>query len=305
MREEFLHYLEVERGLSPNTLAAYRRDIAKLEAFAARRKKKLRELGSSELRSFLRGLHREGLSMRSIARLTAAVRGLFRFGASEGYLPVDPAAELDSARIGKSLPNYLTLDEVNRLLAAPDITTPEGLRDKTMLEFLYATGLRVSELVSLRLRDVHFDPGYLLCQGKGRKERIVPYGRSAGRWLGRYLAESRPALVKTSVPWLFLSRRGESMTRQRFWQILKRCGVTAGINRNLSPHVVRHSFATHLLERGADLRSLQMMLGHSNIGTTQIYTHVSRERLRRVYDAHHPRAKKKVRAKTSRTSIKQ
>ena len=298
MREEFLHYLEVERGLSKNTLVAYRRDISKLEIFARRRKKKLGDLGTSELRSFLRGLHREGLSLRSIARLTAAVRGLFRFGAAEGYLTFDAAADLDSARFGKTLPNYLTLAEVDQLLLAPDTTTPEGLRDKTMLELLYATGLRVSELVSLRLRDVHFNGGYLLCRGKGRKERIVPFGRSAERWLERYLGNARTSLVKTSVPWLFLSRRGDRMTRQRFWQILKKSGVTAGITRNLSPHVVRHSFATHLLERGADLRSLQIMLGHSNIGTTQIYTHVSRERLRRVYDSHHPRAKKQTQVGT-------
>ena len=161
-----------------------------------------------------------------------------------------------------------------------------------MLETLYATGLRVSELIGLRCEDIHFDAGYLLCLGKGRKERIDPLGRSAAQWLRKYNAKARPELVREPSPWLFLSRRGQ-MTRQRFWQIIKACGIQAGIPRKLSPHVVRHSFATHLLERGADLRSLQLMLGHADIGTTQIYTHVSRERLRRVYDEHHPRAKAK------------
>jgi len=178
-------------------------------------------------------------------------------------------------------------------LAAPDVATVDGLRNRTMIELLYATGLRVSELISLRIADVHLEAGYLRCEGKGRKQRIVPFGNSAGGWLERYTQNARGALLRTgqSSEFLFLSRRGAPMSRQRFWQILKQCGRSAGIQRKLSPHVVRHSFATHLLERGADLRSLQMMLGHSNIGTTQIYTHVSRERLRRVYDAHHPRAK--------------
>ena len=192
------------------------------------------------------------------------------------------------------MPRYLNLDEVDGLLEAPDTAIPEGLRDRAMLELLYATGLRVSELITLRIADFNFDIGYLVCQGKGRKERIVPYGRSAKQWIELYLRDGRPALVRRALDAedaMFLSRLGKAMTRQRFFQILKACGRTAGIRGALSPHVVRHSFATHLLERGADLRSLQLMLGHSSIGTTQIYTHVSRERLRRIYDSHHPRAK--------------
>jgi integrase/recombinase XerD len=293
--DPYLHYLEVERGLSPNTLSAYQRDIAKLHRFATGRQKKLQELGGSDIRDFLRDLHRRGLSHRSIARILSAVRGLYRFSVAEGLLAVDPTEQIDAARIPRSLPRYLSLDEVDSLLAAPDISTPEGLRDRTMLETLYASGLRVSELVGLRIDDVHFEAGYLLCRGKGRKERIVPLGRSAIDWLEKYLSKGRSELTRRRTPWLFVSRRGSQITRQRFWQILKACGRTAGISRKLSPHVVRHSFATHLLERGADLRSLQLMLGHANIGTTQIYTHVSRERLRRVYDQHHPRARRRSR----------
>ncbi len=294
MKTTFLHYLEVERGLSPNTLAAYRRDIAKLELYVKSNRKTLASLTASDLRDFLRDLHRQGLSLRSIGRVSSAVRGLYRFAAAEGVIRTDPAEQIDSARLPKSLPSYLNLDEVDGLLEAPDTALPDGLRDRAMLELLYATGLRVSELITLRIADFNFEVGYLVCQGKGRKERVVPFGRSAKQWIERYLRDGRPSLVRRAPDAedaMFLSRLGKAMTRQRFFQILKACGRIAGIQGALSPHVVRHSFATHLLERGADLRSLQLMLGHSNIGTTQIYTHVSRERLRRIYDSHHPRAK--------------
>lgn len=305
MKSEFLHYLEVERGLSDNTVAAYRRDIRKLEAFARTKRKKLERIGPSEIRSFLRDLHRRGLSHRSIARILSAVRGLYRFSTAEGTIAVDPTEQIDSARIPQNLPRYLSFEAVESLLAAPDTSTDEGLRDRAMLETLYATGVRVSELVGLRLEDVHFEAGYLMCRGKGRKERIVPLGRSAVRWLREYVSKSRPELLRRPSPWLFVSRRGGHLTRQRFWQIIKVCGRRAGIERKLSPHVVRHSFATHLLERGADLRSIQLMLGHANIGTTQIYTHVSRERLRRIYDQYHPRARRKPTSDTeSRTGKK-
>lgn len=294
MKQSFLHYLEVERGLSPHTIAGYRRDLEKLERFARKKRSELRALGASELREFLRGLHRDGLSLRSVSRATSAIRGLYRFGAAEGFVASDPTEQIDSARAARALPKYLSLDEVEGLLEAPDTASPDGLRDRAMLELLYATGLRVSELVSLRVSDLHFEVGYLVCRGKGRKERVVPYGKSAKRWLERYLEGGRPALLKGANDGLFLSRRGRPMTRQRFFQLLKGYGRKVGIRRPLSPHVLRHSFATHLLERGADLRSLQLMLGHSNIGTTQIYTHVSRERLKRVYEQHHPRAKKRA-----------
>jgi len=293
LKKSFLQYLEVERGLSENTLAAYRRDLGKLERFARSKNKKLGTLSAADIRAFLRQLHRLGLSHRSIARTLSAVKGLYRFAAAERLVAVDPTEQIEAARLPRHLPHYLSLEEVDQLLDAPDTKTPAGLRDRTMLETLYATGLRVSELVSLKLEDLHLDAGYLRCRGKGRKERIVPLGRSAQRWIRRYLKKGRPQVSTRSGPWLFPNRLGTRMTRQRFWQILRSAGTRVGIRRSLSPHVVRHSFATHLLERGADLRSLQLMLGHSDIGTTQIYTHVSRERLRRVYDQHHPRAHRK------------
>ncbi|MGH9318492.1 MAG: site-specific tyrosine recombinase XerD [Vicinamibacteria bacterium] len=293
MKSPFLHYLEVERGLSLNTIEGYRRDIEKLEAFARKKRVSLASLDSSRIREFLRGLHREGLSLRSIARATSAIRGLYRFAAAEGFAPSDPTEQIESGRAARSLPRYLTIEEVDGLLQAPDTSTPEGLRDRSMVELLYATGLRVSELVSLRAPDLHSEFGYLVCKGKGRKERVVPYGRSARKWIERYMTSGRPLLARGATDGLFLSRLGRPMTRQRFFQLLQGYGRRAGIRKRLSPHVVRHSFATHLLERGADLRSLQLMLGHSNIGTTQIYTHVSRERLKRIYDQHHPRARKK------------
>lgn len=293
MTEAFLNYLRVERGLAENTLAAYTRDLARLEAFARERGSRLEGLAPSDIRDFLGLLHRRGLGHRSIARELSAVRGLYRFAAAEGHVPADPTEEIEPVRLKRSLPHYLSLEEVERLLAAPDTGTPSGLRDRSMLETLYATGLRVSELVSLRTEDPHLEAAYLLCRGKGKKERIVPLGRSAIRWLRIYLARGRPALARRPSPWLYLTARGGRMSRQRFWQILKGCGRVAQIQKSLSPHVVRHSFATHLLERGADLRSLQLMLGHADIGTTQIYTHLSRERLRRVYDQYHPRARRR------------
>ena len=292
MKKSFLEYLEVERGLSENTTAAYRRDLAKLEVFARDSGKKLEELTAPDIRGFLRQLHRQGLSHRSIARTLSATKGLYRFATAERIIAVDPTEQVESARVPRSLPHYLSLEEVDQILAVPDTKTPAGLRDRTMLETLYATGLRVSELVSLRVDDLYIDAGYLRCRGKGRKERIVPLGRSAAKWLRRYLSRGRSELSTKPGPWVFLTRSGTRMTRQRFWQILQGCGKKCGIRRRLSPHVVRHSFATHLLERGADLRSLQLMLGHSDIGTTQIYTHVSRERLRRIYDQYHPRARR-------------
>jgi integrase/recombinase XerD len=297
LKAAYLNYLEVERGLSPHTLEGYRRDVEKLEAFAQKKGRALSALDASDLRAFLRGLHLRGLSLRSIARTASAVRGLYRFAAAEGLAASDPAEQIDSARSPRPLPRYLSAAEVDSLVSAPDASTPEGVRDRAMLELLYATGLRVSELVSLRTRDLHFESGYLVCRGKGRKERVVPFGRAAKKWIERYLSSVRPSLAsRKGEGGLFLSRRGRTMTRQRFFQILRGYGRLAGIRKTLSPHVVRHSFATHLLEGGADLRSLQLMLGHSNIGTTQIYTHVSGERLRRIYDRHHPRAKKGRRA---------
>jgi integrase/recombinase XerD len=226
-----------------------------------------------------------------VARWIVAVRGFFAHMVAEGVIDEDPATNLEPPRVWRSLPKVLSFAEVEALLAAPDAADPRGQRDRAMLEVLYATGLRVSELVQLRLGDLHLDAGYLRCLGKGSKERVVPLGGEADARLQGYLAEARPALLQGKrTDFLFVSPRGGAMTRQGFWKIIKRYGRSAGISTPLSPHVVRHSFATHLLENGADLRAVQIMLGHADISTTQIYTHVNRERLRRIYDDFHPRA---------------
>jgi integrase/recombinase XerD len=226
-----------------------------------------------------------------VARAVHAARGFFRFAVREGRLPADPMENLRAPTAGKALPRFLTPSQVEALLKAPDVGTVYGLRDRAILEVLYATGLRVSELGGLRPADVDLEVGLLRCLGKGRKERLVPLGRMAGRFVARYLRESRPKLARGRAPQtLFLNNRGSRLSRMGIWLIVRRHAVRAGISRVLSPHVLRHSFASHLLERGADLRSLQAMLGHADISTTEIYTHVTRERLRRLYDQHHPRA---------------
>ena len=219
MKKSFLQYLEVERGLSENTVTAYRRDVEKLERFARGKSRKLPELMASDIRNFLRQLHRQGLSLRSIARTLSATKGLYRFATAERLVVLDPTEQIESARLPRHLPHYLSLEEVDQLLDAPDTKSPAGLRDRAMLETLYATGLRVSELVSLRLEDIYLDAGYVRCLGKGRKERIVPLGRSAARWIVRYLKKGRAQISSKSGPWLFPSRLGTRMTRQRFWQI--------------------------------------------------------------------------------------
>jgi integrase/recombinase XerD len=291
LTDDFLHHLAVERGLASNTLIAYGRDLAKFSRFLARKAKDPRHVRQGEIDEFARDLSRQGLSAKSVARALNAVRMFYRFLIAEKIVSLDPTAQVKAPRTWKTLPRFLTLGEVDNLLAAPDGASPLGGRDAAMLELLYATGIRVSELVSLRLRDVNLDAGVLSCMGKGRKERMVPLSRAAIGRLREYLETARPALQKSrNVAALFLNRRGGSMTRQGFWKILKAYGASIGLRGKLSPHVLRHSFATHLLERGADLRSVQVMLGHADISTTQIYTHVNRERLKRVYKDFHPRA---------------
>jgi integrase/recombinase XerD len=296
---EFIRFLElyrdrlsVERGLSEKTVEAYSRDLGKLAAWLAGRGRPLRTVRRLDLTRYLQERRAGGLSARSIARTVSSFRGFFAFAASEGAVDEDPGVNLDAPRLWSTLPRSLSAEEVERLLAAPDVRTQLGLRDRAMLETLYATGLRVSELVRLAAERVDLNAGVLLAVGKGRKERIVPVGSSARKWIRAYLERSRPKLDRRGSPALFLSSRGGPLTRQRFWQILAAYGRSAGIRTALTPHMIRHSFATHLLENGADLRSLQMMLGHADIATTQIYTHVSRRQLRRVYDQYHPRAKK-------------
>ena len=263
-----------------------------LNAYAEKNDRAVESLDRRELEAFARQLRSRGQSPRSVARAIACLRGYFRFLLLEKKIPVDPAEDLRAPRAWPALPKYLGLDDVDRLLAQPDTSTPRGVRDKALLELLYATGLRVSELLSLKPGDVNLDAGYLTCIGKGDKQRLVPLGHAAADCVRRYLAEARPALVRgRRSPWLFVNAKaGGQLSRVGFWKLLKEYGVKAGISRELSPHVLRHSFATHLLERGADLRAIQMMLGHADLSTTQIYTHVLEARLRAVYDRFHPRA---------------
>jgi integrase/recombinase XerD len=287
----YLDYARVEKGLSSNSLSSYRRDLTELIDSTRRQGKELEELTREDIRGFLGGLYRRGLSARSAARHLVSLRNFFRFLLKEGKIKRDPTAEVDAPKLDHTLPKYLSTEEVEALLEQPDPSTPAGLRDKAMLELLYATGMRVSELVNLRCEDFDGNLGIVRCPGKGSKERLIPVGKSALRAVDAYLRQGRGTFVRNQAqPFLFLNRRGGSLSRVGFWKILGRYGVRAGLAPRLTPHVVRHSFATHLLERGADLRSIQMMLGHSDISTTQIYTHVLKERLKQVYLTHHPRA---------------
>ena len=289
--EEYLDYCRIEKGLAANTLAAYGRDLRRFERFCAERRVMLLEAGSQGLNDFVDSLYRAGLSSRSIARYTASLRNFYVYLMQQGRTRVDPTTELVAPRQWKQLPRFLALDEVDRLLEVPDASKPLGGRDRAMLQLLYATGLRVSELVAVKRNDLNMELGVVRTTGKGGKQRLVPVGRQALTDIGSYLENDRSRILKgKSSEYLFVTARGSLLTRQAFWNLLRRYGLRAGIAGKLSPHVMRHSFATHLLERGADLRSLQLMLGHADISTTQIYTHVLRERLRKVYDEHHPRS---------------
>lgn len=287
----FLNYVRVERGLAANSVAAYRRDLEKFARFCEERRLGLERVGRQQVADFLGRLYQQGLDSRSVARALVAVRNFFRFLRQEEILKHDPTEHVESPRTWKRLPKFLSMEEVERLLAAAPDRTPRGLRDQAMLEVLYATGVRVSELVNLKVSDVQLEAGYLRCLGKGNKERVVPLGRKAASALEAYLRNGRPRLGKRGgSAHLFLSQRGRGMTRQNFWRLLAARARAAGIRARLTPHVLRHSFATHLLERGADLRAVQLLLGHADISTTQIYTHVAQERLREIYRTHHPRA---------------
>jgi integrase/recombinase XerD len=274
----YLRHLEVERRAATNTVEAYRRDLARLQRFAVERGRSLESLTRADLEAFVRDSMTAGLSPTSTARLVATTRGFYRFLRLDRRVEQNPADDLHAPR-------------AFTLLGAPDTGATRGLRDRALIEVLYATGLRVSELLGLRLSDVRLDEGYLACVGKGGKQRIVPIGDEAIRWVQRYLTDSRPVLARRrEAPWLFLSgRQGQRLSRLGFWKMLKIYGQRAGVRSHLSPHVLRHSFATHLLERGADLRAIQTMLGHADLSTTQIYTHVLEARLRQVYDRFHPR----------------
>jgi integrase/recombinase XerD len=287
----YLRHLEVEKRASPNTLGAYRRDLTRLAIFAAGQGLTLEAMTRQDLEAAMRDAMTAGLAASSMARLVAAVRSFYRYLRLTGVVVVNPAEDLHGPRLLAGLPHFLSVEEVDALLGAPDASKPAGVRDRTLIEVLYATGLRVSELVGLRVTDVRIDQGYVQCLGKGRKQRIVPLGDEASAWVKRYVSDARPELLRgKQSPWLFVNARdGGPLSRSGFWKVLKGHGRAAGVRTNLSPHVVRHSFATHLLERGADLRSIQAMLGHADLSTTQIYTHVLEARLRRVYDEFHPR----------------
>jgi len=286
----FLAYLSVEKGLSQNTTLSYSRDIKKFFLFLRKERVSWPKVREKDLIRFIHQQSRAGLSPRSLARLISTLKSFYKFLLLDDIMKRNPAAGLSSPKIWFKLPHFLTVEEVESLLKQPDETKARGVRDRAMLELLYATGLRVSELISLKLKDLNMEDGFLLCRGKGGKERIVPIGESARQAVQRYLAEARPMMLKIPSETVFLTSRGGAYTRQGFWKLLKTYAKKSGLELKISPHILRHTFATHLLERGADLRSVQLMLGHTQITTTQIYTHVSRERLRKVYEKYHPRA---------------
>jgi integrase/recombinase XerD len=288
--DAYLDHLRVERRLARLTVESYSCDLVALARFAEATGVPVESLSRQDLESFVRGLMSSGLSPRSTARAVACVRGFYRFLVLDRRLDASPADDLRAPRAWPALPRFLSPDDVDRLIAAPDISTPLGLRDRAMIELLYATGLRVSELVGLSAADLNLDAGYLTCTGKGGKQRLVPIGDQAVTWVRRYLGNGRPTLASgRSAARLFLNARGGMLSRVGFWKILKGHGIRAGLPRGLSPHVLRHSFATHLLDRGADLRAIQMMLGHADLSTTQIYTHVLDTRMRTIYERFHPR----------------
>lgn len=286
--DNFLDMLWMERGLSKNTLDAYRSDLYIYAKWIAMRGQQISAATATDVLSYL--AEQDSKSVRTTARRLSSLRRLFQYLVLEDLIKQDPSVNIESPRLGRPLPISMTEVEVEKLLLAPDIETNMGIRDRTMLEVLYATGLRVSELVGLRLDQINLRQGVIRVTGKGNKDRLVPLGEEAIEWIERYLRQSRPSFFKNNPDaTLFPSNRGKSMTRQTFWHAIKRYAVIAGIDKHLSPHVIRHAFATHLLNHGADLRVVQMLLGHSNISTTQIYTHVARERLKNIHAEHHPR----------------
>jgi len=289
--DHFLHHLTVERGLSENTLIAYDHDLTRFFGYLRQRGiEELSKVDKLTLRTFLVVLRHQGLSARTVARNQVALRSFFRFLALEGVMSVNPSEDLESPGVVKTLPSLLTSREVEQLLEQPELKSPLGLRDRAMLEMLYATGMRVSELVGFPTNQMNLETGYVVIYGKGSKERLVPLGKEAVRWIGHYLERVRNDLLKgRESPYLFVGRSGKGLSRQRFWKSLKDYGQKAGIPKRLTPHLLRHSFASHLLEGGADLRSVQTLLGHADISTTQIYTHVTGERLKKVHKRFHPR----------------
>jgi integrase/recombinase XerD len=288
--QPFLDSLWMESGLSDNTVEAYRRDLLAFAAWLQQFDTDLVAATRNDILRYQSQRMREGRKVRSEARLLSSLRRFYRYLCREDVRETDPTSQIESPRLGRPLPSSLTEADVDDLLAQPDATDALGLRDRTMLEVLYATGLRVSELVGLKLEHVNTRQGVIRCIGKGNKERLVPVGEVALDWLQKYMWESRPALLNGRVTDdMFPTRRGKAMTRQAFWYLIKRYALQAGIDKDLSPHTLRHAFATHLLNHGADLRVVQLLLGHSDLSTTQIYTHVAKERLKTLHAEHHPR----------------
>jgi len=288
LTKEFITFIQVEKGLARHTLESYTRDLARLHSWAAKTNKPVSNLSRSDLRKWIASLSRDGLAPTSVARAVSAARGFFKFLMIDGHITHNPAEDLDTPQRFNYLPKFLTEDEINSLLLTPDVSTEEGIRDRAILETMYASGLRVSELVGLKQSDVDLLTGLIICHGKGSKERRVPLGKSAIHWLQQYSAV-KAGYGKQSSPYVFL-HRGKPFTRQLAWSMIKRRAEEAGI-KNVSPHTLRHSFATHLLQHGADSRSVQALLGHSDISTTQIYTHITDGHLRSSYNRHHPRAR--------------
>lgn len=290
LKQEFLNYVRVERGLSANTLAAYARDLKKFETWLSReRGKGIAAAEREDVSAFLQQLRRGGAEPSSVARQASTLRHFYRYLVADGFIKRDPTVEIETPRAWQTLPKFLTAEEVELLLEQPDVSSEVGIRDRAVLELLYASGLRVSEVAGLRLSDVDLDAGVVTCLGKGSKERAVPIGRSAIGWVTRYLPIRQKWLGQRTSSWLFITRRGRPLRRQMLWRRVVWYGRKAGLG-HVTPHMLRHTFATHLLEHGADLRSVQLMLGHADISTTEVYTHVTDERLREVYEKFHPRA---------------
>ncbi len=289
---DFSHYLMVEKGLSKNTIQSYGHDLRNFEKYVFESDGgSLLKVDRDAILSFMSLQQRQGKASSSISRSLAAMKQFYRFLVQEELISTDPTADFESPKTEKRLPKVMTLEEVDLLLAGPDLTKPSGRRDKAMLELLYATGIRVSEMISLNVSNVNLENGYVRCIGKGSKERIIPLGSIAAKFVRQFIERGRKSMLKNQkTEALFLNHHGRRLTRQGFWKILKKHAVDSGIKRDIKPHTIRHSFATHLLENGADLRSVQEMLGHADISTTQIYTHITKNRLKQIYDKTHPRA---------------
>ncbi|MBN2134554.1 MAG: site-specific tyrosine recombinase XerD [Acidobacteria bacterium] len=290
----YLDYLSVEKGLSVNTLESYKNDLTRFFSYLLQKKLSWETIRRQDVEAYLTAAQNEGVTVATVSRYISSIRSFYNFTQLEKLSDNNPSEDIELPKKPKKLPEFLNTEEVERLLSAPDKETVTGLRDAAMLELLYATGERVSEIINLKMEDLNLDEGYLVCMGKGSKQRLIPFGDAAGEMIIRYIRNSRLKLMKEqSTPFLFLSTRSGPLSRKTFWKMIKDYRLKAGIEKDISPHTLRHSFATHLLQNGADLRSVQMLLGHSDISTTQIYTHINQHRMKKIHDQYHPRAKRK------------